>query len=69
VSDQEESEQTEPKYVILKDDNDNHHGHPEGGWVDTNTAEEPMELPKDPPKVSSGSNENPAGGMMPIQVP
>jgi hypothetical protein len=62
VSDQEESEQTEPKYVILEDDDDDHHGHPEGGWVDTDIKEEPMELPKDLPEVSSGSNKDPAGG-------
>jgi hypothetical protein len=37
--------------------------------VDTNTEEEHMELPKDHPGVSSGSNEDPAGGTVPIQVP
>jgi hypothetical protein len=31
VSDQEESEQTDPKYVILEDNNDNYYAHPEGG--------------------------------------
>jgi hypothetical protein len=30
--------------------------------MDTDTEEEPMKLPKDPPEVSSGSNEDPAGG-------
>jgi hypothetical protein len=30
--------------------------------VDTDTEEEPMELPEDHPEVSSGSNEDPAGG-------
>jgi hypothetical protein len=30
--------------------------------VDTDTEEEPMELLEDHPKVSSGSNEGPAGG-------
>jgi hypothetical protein len=30
--------------------------------VDTDTEEEPMELPDDHPEVSSGSNEGPAGG-------
>jgi hypothetical protein len=62
VSDQEESEQTEPKYVILEDNDDDNHGRPEGGWVDPDTEEEPMELPVDHPEVTSGSNGNPAGG-------
>jgi hypothetical protein len=62
VSDQEESEQTEPKYVILERDDDDYRGHPEGGWVDTDTKEEPMELPEDHPEVSSSSNEDPTGG-------
>jgi hypothetical protein len=61
VSDQEESEQLESKYVILEDNDDNY-AHHEGGWVDTDTEEEPMELPGDHPEVSSGSNEDPAGG-------
>jgi hypothetical protein len=61
VSNQERSEQTEPKYVILKDDY-YYYNHPEGGWVDTSTEEEPMELPEDHPGVSSGSNEDHAGG-------
>jgi hypothetical protein len=30
--------------------------------VDIDTEEEPMELPEDHPEVSSGSNEDPAGG-------
>jgi hypothetical protein len=38
------------------------YNHPNGGWVDTDTEEEPMELLEDHPKVSSGSNEDPAGG-------
>jgi hypothetical protein len=52
----------EPKYVILEDDDDNYYGYPEGGWVDTDTEEELMELPEDHPEVLSGSNEDPAGG-------
>jgi hypothetical protein len=36
--------------------------HSNGGWVDTDTEEEPIELPEDHPEVSSGSNEGPAGG-------
>jgi hypothetical protein len=62
VSDQEGSDQTEPKYVILEDDDDYYYNHPDGGWVDTDTEEEPMELPEDHPGVSSDSNEDPAGG-------
>jgi hypothetical protein len=62
VSDQEGSNQTEPKYVILEDDNDYYYNHPDGGWVDTDIEEEPMELPEDHSEVSSGSNEGPAGG-------
>jgi hypothetical protein len=41
---------------------DHHYDHSNGGWVDTDTEEEPMELPDDHPEVSSGSNEGPAGG-------
>jgi hypothetical protein len=48
--------------VILEDNNDDYYAHHDGGWVDTDTEEEPMELPEDPPEVSSGSNEGPAGG-------
>jgi hypothetical protein len=40
--------------VILKDD--------EGGWVDTDTEEEPMELPEDHPDATSDSSEDAAGG-------
>jgi hypothetical protein len=61
VSDQEESEQPESKYVILED-NDDDYAHHEGGWVDTDTKEEPMELPEYHPEASSGSNEDPTGG-------
>jgi hypothetical protein len=39
-----------------------YYDHSNGGWVDTDTEEEPMELPEDHPEVSSGSNEGPAGG-------
>jgi hypothetical protein len=59
---QEGSDQTEPKYVILEDDDYYYYNHPDGGWVDIDTEEEPMELPEDHPEVSSGSNEDPAGG-------
>jgi hypothetical protein len=62
VSDLEESEETVPKYVILEDDDDDNHGRPEGGSVDTDTEEEPMELPEDHTEVTRGSNGDPAGG-------
>jgi hypothetical protein len=62
VPDQEESEQPEPKFMILEDDDDDYYGYHEGGWVDIDTEEEPMELPEDHPEVSSGSNEDPARG-------
>jgi hypothetical protein len=62
VPDQEEPEQLEPEFVILKDDDDDYYDYHVEGWVDTDTEEEPMELPEDHPKVSSGSNEDPVGG-------
>jgi hypothetical protein len=48
VADQVESEQPKPKYVILEDNDDDYYGY--------------MELPEDHPEVSSGFNEDPAGG-------
>jgi hypothetical protein len=63
VPDQEETKQLEPEFVIVEDDEGDYYGYHEGGWVDTNTEEEPMELPEDHPEVSSGSNEDPAGGV------
>jgi hypothetical protein len=48
--------------VILEDNNDDYYAHPKGGWVDTDTEEEPMELPEEHSEVSSGINEDPAGG-------
>jgi hypothetical protein len=48
--------------VVLEDNDDDYYGYHEGGWVDTDTEEEPMELPEDHPEVSSGSSEDPAGG-------
>jgi hypothetical protein len=62
VPDQEEPEQLEPEFVIVEDDENDYYGYHEGGWVDTDTKEEPMALPKDHPEASSGSNEGPAGG-------
>jgi hypothetical protein len=47
----------------VSDPEDNYYyNHPNGGCVDTDTEEEPMELPEDHPGVSSGNNEGPAGG-------
>jgi hypothetical protein len=43
------------------EDNHDYYDDSKGGWVDTDTEEEPMELPEDHPEVSSGSNEGPAG--------
>jgi hypothetical protein len=45
-----------------EDDDYYYYNHPNGGWADIDTKEEPMELPEDHPEVSSGSNEDPAGG-------
>jgi hypothetical protein len=52
---QEESEQEEPEHAPEfmevdsgNDDDDDYHGYYGGGWVDTDTEEEPMELPEDP---------------------
>jgi hypothetical protein len=42
VPDQEEPEQLEPKFVIVEDDDDDYYSYHEGGWVDTDTEEEPM---------------------------
>jgi hypothetical protein len=60
----EEPEQPEdlPKFVVVDDDDDDHYGYYGGGWVDTNTEEEPMELPEDHPNTASGSDEDTAGG-------
>jgi hypothetical protein len=47
VPDQEEPEQLEPEFMIVEDDEDDYYGYHEGDWVDTDTEEEPMELPED----------------------
>jgi hypothetical protein len=62
VPDQEEPEQLEPEFVIFEDDDDDYYSYHEGGWVDTDSEEEPMELPKDHPDASSDSDEYAAGG-------
>jgi hypothetical protein len=50
-----------PEFVIIEDNNDDYYGYHEGGWVDTDTEEEPMELPEDYPDATSGSNEDATG--------
>ncbi|XP_025791860.1 uncharacterized protein LOC112873045 [Panicum hallii] len=64
VPDQEEQEQPEglPEFVIVEDDDDDYYGYHEGGWMDTDTEEEPMELPEDHPDATSNSNKDAAGG-------
>jgi hypothetical protein len=69
---QEESEQEEPEqpedlfeFVEVDDDgdDDDHYGYyGGGGWVDTDTKEEPMELPEDHPDAAYDSQEDGAGG-------
>jgi hypothetical protein len=63
VPDQEEPEQPEilPEFVIVEDDDDDYYGYHEGGWVDTDTEEEPMELSEDHLDATSDSNEDAAG--------
>jgi hypothetical protein len=58
---QEEPEPLEPESLIVEDDEDDYYSYHEGGLVDTNTKEEPIELPEDHPEVSSCRNEDPAG--------
>jgi hypothetical protein len=61
VPDQEEPEQPGdlPEFVIVEDDDD--YGYHEGGWVDTNAEEEPLELPEDHSDTTSDSNEDVVG--------
>jgi hypothetical protein len=61
VPDQEEPEQLEPEFVIVEDDDDDYYGYHEGGWVDKDTEEEPMELPDNHPDAISDSNEDVVG--------
>jgi hypothetical protein len=60
VLDQEEPEQPEdfPEFVVVVDDDDDYYGYHEGGWVDTDTEEEAMELPEDHPDATGDSNED-----------
>jgi hypothetical protein len=64
VPKQEEPEQPEdlPEFVVVDDDDDNYYGYHEEGWVDTDTKEEPMELPVGHPDAAGNSNEYDAGG-------
>jgi hypothetical protein len=48
--------------VEIDDDDDDYYGNYEGGWVDTDNEEEPMELPKHHPNAAGDSNEDVAGG-------
>jgi hypothetical protein len=65
---QEELVQPEhtPEIVEIEeeeDNEDNYYGYYRGGWVDTDTEEEPMELPEDHPDATEDSDdENTAGG-------
>jgi hypothetical protein len=67
VPDQEEPEQPEdlPEFMEIEDDDDDYYGYHEGGWVDSDTEEEPMELPEDHPDTIRTLQEE----MVPIQVP
>jgi hypothetical protein len=51
-----------PEFVEVDDDDDDYYGYYEGGWVDTDTKEEPMELSEDHPDATGDSNEDAAGG-------
>jgi hypothetical protein len=55
--------------VEIEDDDDDYYGYYKGGWVDTNTKEEPMEMPEDHADTTGDSNEDAQEEMVPIQVP
>jgi hypothetical protein len=63
VPEQEELKQPEdlPEFLVV-DDDDDYYGYYRGGWVDTDTEEEPMELPEDHPDTTGNNNEDTAGG-------
>jgi hypothetical protein len=48
--------------VEIEDDDDDDYGYYERGWVDTDTEEEPMELPEDHRDAAGDSNEDAIGG-------
>jgi hypothetical protein len=50
-----------PVFVEV-DDDDDYYGYYGGGWVDTDTKEEPMELPKDHPDTAGDNDKDAAGG-------
>jgi hypothetical protein len=64
VPKQEEPKHPEdlPKFVVADDNDEDYYGHYEGGWVDTDTEEEPMELPEDHLDTAGDSNEDTTGG-------
>jgi hypothetical protein len=64
VPDQKEPKQPEdlPEFVVVDDDDDDYYGHYEGGWVDTDTEEEPMELREDHLDAASNNNEDATEG-------
>ncbi|RLM66450.1 uncharacterized protein C2845_PM16G03130 [Panicum miliaceum] len=62
---QEEPVQPEDAPVVMEiddNDDDDYYGYYGGGWVDTNTEEEPMELPEDHQDVVEDSDEEDASG-------
>jgi hypothetical protein len=61
VPKQEEPKQPEdvPEFVEVDDD---YYGYYGRGWVDTDTEEEPMELPEDHPDAAGDSDKDAAGG-------
>jgi hypothetical protein len=64
VPEQEEPEQPEdlPKFVVVEDDDDDYYDYYEGGWVDTDTEEEPMKLSEDHLDAAGDSNKDAVGG-------
>jgi hypothetical protein len=47
--------------VEIEDDDNDYYGYYGGGWVDTNTKEEPMELPEDQLDAAGDSDEDAVG--------
>jgi hypothetical protein len=48
--------------MVVDDDNEDYYGYYGGGWVDTDTEEEPIELPEDHPDTAGDSDEDAVGG-------
>jgi hypothetical protein len=61
VPEQEEPEQSEDLREFVEVDDD-YYGYYGGGWVDTDTEEEPMEMPEDNPDTAGDINKDVAGG-------